>query len=100
MNPRLFAQSRAQLSGTFELYRTPIAPPKSACGTCATQAVDWLVPRLIAEHYRYYKVWIYETSAGRIVDKFSWFSLKIAMLKMFYANAVNAASAASAASRD
>jgi hypothetical protein len=33
-------QARAQLSGTFDLYRAPIAPPKTACGTCATQAVD------------------------------------------------------------
>jgi hypothetical protein len=58
MNPRLVAQARAQLSGTFELYRTPITPPKSACGICATQAVDGWYLGSIAEHYRYYKVWI------------------------------------------
>ena len=80
LNPKLSAY--AQLEGTFDFTRTPLAPP----GTCviihekptirqtwAPHGTDgWYVGPAL-HHYQCYRVWVPRTHAKRIVDAISFF---------------------------
>ena len=80
LNPKLSAY--AQLEGTFDFTRTPLAPP----GTCviihekptirqtwAPHGTDgWYVGPAL-HHYQCYRVWVPRTHAERIVDTISFF---------------------------
>ena len=78
LNPKLLAY--AQLEGTFDFTRTPLAPPGTQVivhekptnhQTWAPHGTDgwYLGPAL--HHYQCYRVWVPCTHAGRIVDTIS-----------------------------
>ena len=80
LNPKLSAY--AQLEGTFDFTRTPLAPPGTRViiheeptnrQTWALHGTDgwYLGPAL--NHYQCYRVWVPHTHAKRIVDTISFF---------------------------
>jgi hypothetical protein len=87
INPRLSAW--AQVHGTFDYNRSPLAPPGTRVRlvyenpelreTWAPHAVDgwYLGPAL--RHYRCYRVWIQETSSERVADTVTWLPTKVKM---------------------
>jgi hypothetical protein len=98
INPRLLAWS--QVHGLFDFNRTPLAPPgtrfpvhekPSLRGTWSPHAVDrwYLGPAML--HYRYYRVWILETTSERIADTVVWFPTKVSMPKSSSTDAAIAA---------
>jgi hypothetical protein len=86
INPKLFAH--AQMHGFLNFNKTPIATPgirvlvhenPSMRGTWTPHAVDgWYLGPTI-DHYRSYKVWIWEIKATRITDTLTWFPSKVKM---------------------
>jgi len=86
LNPKLSAH--AQLNGTFDFNRTPLAPPgirvlvhiKPADRTTWSPhgADGWYVGPAL-ESYRCYSVWLWETRATRICDTLTWFPTKTTM---------------------
>ena len=86
LNPKLSAW--AQLHGTFDFNKTPIAPPgirvlvheqSDTRTTWSPHASDgWYIGPAL-ESYRCFKVWIWETRAVRICDTLSWFPTKVTM---------------------
>ena len=86
INPKLSAY--AQLQGTFDFNRTPLAPPgirvlvhvkPDQRTTWSPHATDgWYIGPAM-ESYRCYKVWIWETRSVRICDTISWFPTKVTM---------------------
>jgi len=86
INPKLSAY--AQLQGTFDFNRTPIAPPgirvlvhvkPDQRTTWSPHATDgWYIGPAM-ESYRCYQVWVWETRALRICDTISWFPTKVTM---------------------
>ena len=80
LNPKLSAY--AQLEGTFDFNRTPLAPPGTRVivhekptqrRTWAPHGIDgWYVGPAL-DHYQCYRVWIPSTHAERIVDTIQFF---------------------------
>ena len=80
LNPKLSAY--AQLEGTFDFNRTPLAPPGARVivhekptqpRTWAQHGIDgWYVGPAL-DHYQCYRVWIPSTHAERIVDTIQFF---------------------------
>ena len=80
LNPKLSAY--AQLEGTFDFTRTPLAPPGTRViihekptirQTWAPHGTDgWYVGPAL-HHYQCYRVWVPRTHAERIVDTISFF---------------------------
>ena len=86
LNPNLSAY--AQLYGSFDFNRTPLAPPGTKVmvhekpaqqGTWAPHAVAGWYLRPAIHHYRCYRVWINATRAERIADTLAWFPTKVVM---------------------
>jgi len=86
LNPKLSAW--AQLNGTYDFNRTPIAPPGTRVlvhekpatrDSWAPHAIDgWYIGPAL-DSYRCYTVWIQETRAERICDTISWFPTQVKM---------------------
>jgi hypothetical protein len=86
INPNL--SSWAQLHGSFDYNRTPLAPPgirvlvhekPTIRRTWAPHAADgWYVGPAM-NHYRCYRVWIKETTSERISDTLTWFPSQVKM---------------------
>ena len=86
INPKL--SSWAQIHGTFDFNRTPLAPPGIRVlvhdkpgdrTTWSPSASDgWYIGPAL-ESYRCFRVWIWETQAARICDTISWFPTKVTM---------------------
>jgi hypothetical protein len=84
INPKLSAY--AQVHGTYDFNRTPIAPPgirvlvhqkPSVRRSWAPHAIDgWYIGPAL-ESYRCYRVWIWETRMERICDTLTWFPTKV-----------------------
>jgi hypothetical protein len=84
INPKLSAY--AQIHGTFDHNRTPLAPPgirvmvhqkPSTRLSWGTHAIDgWYIGPAL-ESYRCYRVWIWETRMERICDTLEWFPTKV-----------------------
>ena len=80
LNPKLSAY--AQLEGTFEFNRTPLAPPGTRViihekptqrRTWAPHGIDgWYIGPAL-DHYQCYRVWIPSTHAERIADTIQFF---------------------------
>jgi hypothetical protein len=86
MNPKLSAW--AQLHGTFDFNRTPIAPPgikvivhekPDKRTSWSPHGVDGWYIGPASDSYRCYKVWVWDTRAERICDTISWFPQKLGM---------------------
>jgi hypothetical protein len=78
----------AQLHGTFDYNRTPLAPPgirvlvheKSDDRiTWSPHATDGWYTKPVLESYRCFQVWIWETQAACICNTISWFPTKVTM---------------------
>ena len=86
INPKLSAH--AQLHGTFDFNRTPLAPPgirvlvhvkPSERTTWSPHAADgWYVGPAV-DSYRCYTVWMWDSRATRICDTLTWFPTKVTM---------------------
>ena len=86
INPNLSAW--AQIYGTFDYNRTPLAPPgvkvlahdkADKRGSWSSHALDgWYIGPAL-ESYRCYRIWLWETRATRICDTVSWFPEKLPM---------------------
>jgi hypothetical protein len=86
LNPKLSAW--AQLNGTFDFNRTPLAPPGIRVlvhqkpdnrSTWSPHAEDgWYVGPAL-ESYRCYRIWLFATRAERVSDTISWFPTKVNM---------------------
>jgi hypothetical protein len=78
----------AQLFGDFDFNATPMAPPgirvlihekPDKRATFAPHATDgWYVGPAL-EHYRCYRVYVWETQAERTTDTLSWFPTKVTL---------------------
>jgi hypothetical protein len=86
LNPKLSAW--AQINGTFDFNRTPIAPPgiRVLVHARPTERTSWSPHALdgwytgpALDSYRCYKVWIWETRGERICETISWFPTKVTM---------------------
>jgi hypothetical protein len=87
LNPKLSAL--AQLHGTFDYNRTPLAPPgirvlvheklddRTTWSPHATADGWYIGPAL--ESYRCFRAWIWESQAACICDTISWFPTKVTM---------------------
>ena len=95
LNPKLSAY--AQLEGTFDFTRTPLAPPGTRViihekptnrQTLAPHGTDgwYLGPAL--NHYQCYRVWVPRTHAERIVDTISFFPKAVALPELTHKDAV------------
>ena len=86
INPKLSAW--AQLHGTFDYNRTPLAPPgirvlahekpKDRTTWSAHGADGWYVGPAL-DSYRCYRIWIWTTRTIRICDTVAWFPTKVTM---------------------
>jgi hypothetical protein len=84
INPNLSAW--AQVHGTFDFDRTPIAPPGTRVlvhskpgdrTTWAPHALDgWYIGPTL-DHYRCHRVWMVDTRRERISDTLSWFPQQV-----------------------
>ena len=94
LNPKLSAY--AQLEGTFDFTRTPLAPPgtRVIIHEKATTRQIWdphgtdgwyLGPAL--HHYQCYRVWVPRTHAGRIVDTISFFPKAVPLPELTHKDA-------------
>jgi hypothetical protein len=86
INPKLSAY--AQIHGTFNFNRTPLAPPgirvlihtpSDKRTTWSPHALDGWYTGPALDSYRCYNIWIWETRSERICDTISWFPMKITM---------------------
>ena len=95
LNPKLSAY--AQLEGTFNFTRTPLAPPGTRviihekptnCQTWAPHGTDgwYLGPAL--HHYQCYRVWVLHTHAERIVNTISFFPKSVPLPEHTHKDAV------------
>ena len=82
LNPKLSAY--AQLDGTFDFNRTPLAPPgtRAIVHEKPTQRCTWALHGIdgwyigpALDHYQCYRVWIPSTHAERIADTIQFFQL-------------------------
>ena len=86
INPKLSAW--AQLRGTFDFNRTPLAPPgirvlahekpKDRTTWSAHGLDGWYVGPAL-DSYRCYRIWIWTTRTIRICDTVAWFPTKVTM---------------------
>jgi hypothetical protein len=86
INPNLSAW--AQVYGQFDFNRTPIAPPGTRVlvhvkpdlrGSWSPHALDgWYVGPAL-DHYRCYRVWMWETQRERTPDTVTWFPQHVSM---------------------
>jgi len=86
LNPQLSAW--AQLNGTFDYNRTPLAPPgtrvvahvkPSDRTTWSPHGLDgWYIGPAL-DSYRCYRIWIWETRAKRTCDTVEWFPTKVTL---------------------
>ena len=94
LNPKLSAY--AQLKGTFDFTRTPLAPPGTRViihekpttrQTWAPHGTDgwYLGPAL--RHYQCYRVWVPRTHAERIVDTISFFPKAVPLPELTHKDA-------------
>ena len=94
LNPKLSAY--AQLEGTFDFTRTPLAPPGTrviihekltTCQTWALHGTDgwYLGPAL--HHYQCYRVWVPRTHAQHIVDTISFFPKAVPLPELTHKDA-------------
>ena len=94
LNPKLSAY--AQLEGTFDFTRTPLAPPGTRViihekptnrQTWAPHGTDgwYLGPAL--NHYQCYRVWVPRTHAERIVDTILFFPKAVALPELTHKDA-------------
>jgi hypothetical protein len=84
INPKHSAWS--QLFGPYDFNATPLAPPgirvlihekPDKRATFAPHAIDGWYIGPAREHYRCYKVFVWETQAERITDTISWFPTQV-----------------------
>ena len=86
LNPKL--SSWAQVNGTFDFNRVPLAPPGCRVlihdkpqnrTTWSPHALDGWYVGPAPDSYRCYRIWMWDTRATRICDTVSWFPSKVAM---------------------
>ena len=95
LNPKLSAY--AQLEGTFDFTRTPLAPPGTRViihekptvrQTWAPHGTDgWYVGPAL-HHYQCYRVWVPHTHAERIVDTLAFFPKTVPIPDLTHKDAV------------